>query len=78
MTKLTPRLFRLYAAISAAKRGAAEVEREDGDYALDRMDLFLTHATNPALDRLMGEFAESFVKQMEEVRSSPAARVPVS
>jgi Fe-S-cluster containining protein len=75
---VTPRLFRLYAAISAAKRGAAEVEREDGDYALDRMELFLTHATNPALDRLMGEFAESFVKQMEAVRSGPAARVPVS
>ena len=57
-----PRLFRLYAAFSIAKRGAADVEREDSDFALDRMELFLTHATNPALNPVIGEFAEHFVR----------------
>lgn len=57
-----PRLFRLFAALSTAKRGAAEVEREDGDYALDRLELFLTHTTNPALNAVMAELAEHFVR----------------
>jgi hypothetical protein len=67
-----PRLFRLYAAISAAKRGVSDVEREDAEYAFDRLELFLTHTTNAGIDRTLGEFADGYARQIEEaVREGP-------
>lgn len=65
---LMPRLFRLYAAISAAKREATAAEQQDVEYAIDRTELFLTHLTNEALDRLLGEYAEGYARQIEAMK----------
>jgi Fe-S-cluster containining protein len=59
-----PRLFRLYSAISAANRKAPEIEREDCEYAFDRLELFLTHTTNESMDRSLEEFAGNFATQI--------------
>ncbi len=61
---LMPRLFGLYAAMAALKRGGSEIERTDVDYALDESELYLTHTTSDGVDRLLSAFSQAYVEQI--------------
>ncbi|MEW6278237.1 MAG: hypothetical protein AB1758_06425 [Candidatus Eremiobacterota bacterium] len=70
---LMPRLFRLYAAMAAQVRKTSAIEREDVDYALDQLELFLTHTTSEGVDRLLSAFAQAYLEQIPAALQGGAA-----